>query len=691
MERRTRFFLISLFFSISVVHAEKLSLPVAGLFVPHESNVRADFEWNEKWFGEKSSFVYNHNLARIAILFSQLSYSDIEEKQYDSAIVEAYEALGVQRQNIDLHYDIDIDDENFGIDQCAFSFACKEIDSYYGKKQLVFVVVRGTVVNFHEWMSNLNVSNNTRKVPVYHEGFNKCAQQVMNELFFFLEKHNIDLDDTFFLVTGHSRGAAVANLVGAHMCDTGYFDTARLHVYTFATPNVTTSKKVDNLKYGFIFNILNDEDLVPMIPLTKNWGFRRFGRDMMTVSLWNSRGTEFENEYVPRMNEYYKKFMGRTYVTSNTGSFVPGFTVELLSNNFKDIESYYREKTGFKALTEQMLKRVLPPEKKLSIDDVVRSTKKFKVAGPLERKIDEIVNRTFDMHVGESYLSWLLALNENELYQDVGSVRITFKGNFDLAVFDENNTVVAKVMDGYTQMKSSKVPVGVLTVPGSTVLGFPANRNFTVAIYKDTIIPTPVHLKVENLDVQANVVSESEFDPEATEETDFTLLPKVGIVYVFDAGKKSFSEKSLRFRIFKDKLKAKILDDGKLDQFRYFRFQPEINFGTDFFNKYNFELGFHAGTRIVYGSVLFSFPEGGFQLSPGLGHEQPIFNRIMLNIEVFERMRWFKSSGFRFLPSSRISISYKPVHYFQIFAAYDLAFNVKDLEFEHLFKCGLKF
>ncbi len=683
-------FLFFLIFSFSRVFGEKVSLPVAGLFVSESRHERMDFEWDEKWFGEKSSFVYNHSLARVAILLSELSYSDIENRMYGSALADAYESLGVKKQDIDLHYDIDLDDKHWGIDQCAFSFACKEIDSFIGKKYLVFVVVRGTVVNFYEWMSNLNVSNNTKHVPVYHEGFNKCTHQVMGELYAFLDKHGIKKDDCFMLITGHSRGAAVANLLGAYMCDSLNFDTSKLHVYTFATPNVTTSKKVDQLRYAFIFNILNDEDLVPMIPLTKNWGFKRFGRDLMTVSLWNSKTDEFEKEYVPRMNNYYKKLMGRTYVTSNTGSFIPGFTVELLAKNFKDIQSYYRDKTGFKAISEQMLKLVIPPEKDISIKDLVNSTNKLKL-GPLESKINDIMNRTFDMHVAESYLSWLVALDEKELYKDIGSMRITLKGNFDLAIFDEESNVVAKIIDGYVQLKNSKVPVGAITVPGSTVLGFPTNRNFTVAIYKDTLIPTPVHLKVENLDSRANIISGSEFDPEETEEADFTLLPNVGVVYVFDAGKKSFTEKSLRFRIFKDKFRDKILDEGKLDQFRYFRFQPEINFGTDFFANHNFEFGFHAGTRLIYGSMLFSFPDGGFQFSPGLGHEQPVFGRLMLNIELLEKFRWFKDSGFRYLPSTRISLSYKPVHYFQIFAAYDMAFNVKDLEFEHLFKCGIKF
>ena len=667
-----------------------MSFPVAGLFVPRERGVRVELDWSERWFGEKSSFVYNHGLARISALLSQLSYSDVEENLYGSALVEAYEALGVRTADVDVFYDTDADDEEFSMDQCAFSIACKEIDSSIGKRTLVFVVLRGTVMDFREWMSNLNVSGDADRFSVYHEGFRKCASKVEVELSAFLGRRGIDGKEAFFLVTGHSRGAAVANLLGARLCDSGLFDAARLHVYTFATPNVTTSGKTDRLKYGFIFNVLNDEDIVPLIPLSKNWGFRRFGRNLVTVSLWNSRGSEFEADFIPRVNGYYEMFMGRAYATSGTGSFLPGLAADILADRFKDARAYNREGTGFKAISERMLRRVMPPGKRLSAEDVAQSADKLK-AGSLGRRIDKVMSQMLDAHISESYLAWLLALDERELYRDVGSVRVTLRGNFDLAVFGEDGSVVAKVMNGYVRLKDRAVPVGALSLPGSTVLGFPANRDFTVAVYKDTLLPTPVRLKVERLDVRANVISQSELDPERTGETDFALFPKVGVVYVFDAGKNSFTERSLRLSVASGKDGSKLVGAGKLDQFRYFRFQPEVNVGTDFSGAAAFELGFHAGTRLLYGSVLFSFPDGGFQLSPGLGHEQPVFDRIMLNAEVFGRLRWPDGAEFRFLPGARLSLSYKPIHYFQVFVAYDVSFDAKDREFGHQLKCGVKF
>ena len=111
-----------------------------------------------------------------------------------------------------------------------------------------------------------------------------------------------NISNPIFLVTGHSLGAAVANLVAEHLnsCkDTNHCPGSRtekdIYSYTFATPKTVKNKQGSDSQN--IFNILNNNDIVPLVPtniLALNWadnGWTRHGRDFrITMPLYlNSR------------------------------------------------------------------------------------------------------------------------------------------------------------------------------------------------------------------------------------------------------------------------------------------------------------------------------------------------------------------------------------------------------------------
>jgi hypothetical protein len=178
-------------------------------------------------------------------------------------------------------------DEN-SEDNSSFSLARKD--------KIVILTIRQTHGN--EWYGNFNVADNG--IGERHESFNKAAQNVVSATKEYINKYIGD-SSVKLLVTGYSRGAAVANLVAKDMGD-----TAQVFAYTFATPNTTTDKNTD---CDYIFNIINPEDMITLLPLTY-WGYSRYGTD---IYLPTSDSYNFGKLY-NNMNEIYKSYTDSKYV-----------------------------------------------------------------------------------------------------------------------------------------------------------------------------------------------------------------------------------------------------------------------------------------------------------------------------------------------------------------------------------------
>lgn len=145
-----------------------------------------------------------------------------------------------------------VSDENFKY--LTFDFGKKKI----GKKTVVAVILEGTSTK-DEWYSNLNLGEGT-----LHEGFNITEKAVHNKLNSYLKKNKLKKGSVLFWVCGHSRGAAVADIMAKRLSDT--YGKSAVYAYTFAAPKVTKSREKDTSKYTNIFNYVNPDDLVTTLP-----------------------------------------------------------------------------------------------------------------------------------------------------------------------------------------------------------------------------------------------------------------------------------------------------------------------------------------------------------------------------------------------------------------------------------------
>ena len=170
--------------------SKPIEFPVSGLFTREPEPIPTVIDWDESQFGKDSPTVYNHSIARMACLLSEVSYLSVRPA-FSDARSQTLLLMGIDKDDIEYHYKLDYNDPTWGYDQCAFTITKKEINSAKGKKTLVFVIIRGTPAEASEWISNFDVGNASEDGDVLHRGFLKTSLQIETALLTYLIKYKI--------------------------------------------------------------------------------------------------------------------------------------------------------------------------------------------------------------------------------------------------------------------------------------------------------------------------------------------------------------------------------------------------------------------------------------------------------------------------------------------------------------------
>ena len=169
-------------------------------------------------------------------------------------------------------------------DHVAYAIGLKKIN----KVNVVAVWIKGTSGDY-EWVSNFNLG--TGKT---HKGFAKAEKEMRKSITKYLKENKIS-GKTKFWITGHSRGAAVANIYAKKMTDK--YGSANIYAYTFASPRVT--RLANKKKYNNIRNYINPGDFVTEVA-PKKWNYHRYGKDYVLKDR-------------SKMEKHFKKITGKEY------------------------------------------------------------------------------------------------------------------------------------------------------------------------------------------------------------------------------------------------------------------------------------------------------------------------------------------------------------------------------------------
>ncbi len=165
------------------------------------------------------------------------------------------------------NYDKDINDPAH---TCAYTVGTGTVTYGGVERTAVLTAIRGTTAG--EWYSNVDPAPSRDPDTAFAENFLLAAQDVYESL----QEILAGIQNPLILVTGHSRGAACANLLGVLL--NAKWDIGDTFVYTFATP--TTIRKDVGVDCSNIFNIINPCDTVTMMPLP-SMGYYRAGQDII--------------------------------------------------------------------------------------------------------------------------------------------------------------------------------------------------------------------------------------------------------------------------------------------------------------------------------------------------------------------------------------------------------------------------
>lgn len=250
-------------------------------------------KWDPSWFAQPST-VYNADLAVASMALALAAYGNTAANGCIH-IAKTLDAMGfsaVDTAAYDHRTEEDPSDYRVSPDIVAYAFGCRTVaDAGGAQRPLVVVVVRGTTPTV-EWNSNGNIADSVRNGAYdqvfYHEGFKRAEEELMGRLKTYLEAQGINGSQALLWVVGHSRGAAVANLVAADLDEGAFgFETARVFAYACAAPTCTRRDDAATERFANIYNVVNPEDFVPRLPL-RGWGFRRFGHVLYLPSVATS-------------------------------------------------------------------------------------------------------------------------------------------------------------------------------------------------------------------------------------------------------------------------------------------------------------------------------------------------------------------------------------------------------------------
>ena len=446
-----------------------------------DGEARVYVDWKDAWF-ESDATAYNHSLATTAVALAGAAYSGNASRPNSDHIKSALQGFEFGPSDIiDFNYDEDYYnklsvDSN---DSAGYVIASKEIATGPEPVVLITVIVKGTSKN-EEWHSNFNIGTNGN----YHEGFHCAAEEIETIVNSYISGIGLDKEHTKLFITGHSRGAAIANILGAYYTNSDYADQNSVFVYTFATPTVSANTKERG--YENIFNIVNPEDFVARVPLDE-WGFKHWGIDLAlptvcTIGDYSGFAEAHDITFKRLTEKNYHSYNGTATVNrvlENTYELLPKIS-EYDTKKFSTLWS-----TDPSITLHEFFKYVA----NASMSDSWGTLSMMASRGQFAKLSNFFIAKTITNQIGHAhsianYYSWLSSYSSAALWKNTSvSSSSSYKSctihcPVNVYVYDENNVLVSSVVNEEVVVDD----LDIYVADGTKYVDIPSYQNYRIEL-----------------------------------------------------------------------------------------------------------------------------------------------------------------------------------------------------------------
>lgn len=251
-----------------------------------------DFTFSPENFIQMDNKIYSKDIAKFAACISADAYDTT------SLYLNFKASPASASDNVTIYRSLGFADaEQFRLASSDFSEDINDISNFVlchkniktGTKEyeLIIAAIQGTNSTIEQWFSNFDIgadsseySSKTGTHPEwtdkkYHKGFYVASSRINAKISDYVASRISPSAEKIILITGHSRGAAIANILGAIYEKSPDFKS---FTYTFATPNTTVA--TDTSDYKTVFNIVNKDDVIRAIP-QEIMGFGKNGTTLL--------------------------------------------------------------------------------------------------------------------------------------------------------------------------------------------------------------------------------------------------------------------------------------------------------------------------------------------------------------------------------------------------------------------------
>lgn len=259
------------------------------------ANIGLDIKFDPKWMTKGDNTKYNKDLAAFAAIICADTYfrtKDLDKGTQNRVLLDANDAADYDWTLLmksigftDVKYVESFKAKEYaadGNDSATLTMGYRDDD----KNDIFVIALRGSF-SIQEWFSVFDPGCDSAEYTAwtgehaewtnknYMKGMDVAANRSMEFIDEFIAANDDPSKQNCILITGHSRGAELANIIGAKMEKES---DAKAFTYTFNTMGVTTDKGAT--EYKTIFNISDIHDFYSNpLPFAKE-DFYRYGKDM---------------------------------------------------------------------------------------------------------------------------------------------------------------------------------------------------------------------------------------------------------------------------------------------------------------------------------------------------------------------------------------------------------------------------